>query len=268
MGPNSESTESERAVVRACIEEAFWRRSLPSALATMTVVSWHLKRRPVPFSKVMSGTIIVGASSLAYFLGKLSYILGEDCMKKFIEQAPESEITIGVLKNREERQRLTTRAPSNLPPFKDILKHVDMETMSLDEQSVVMECNRVAFWKFSLPCMSGSTGLAWLLFKQGLLQGRPSASFPRLPKLFLAALFGYTGGQVLYAYSQDCSRRLLIKAPGGEAAKRIQSETGKSMEEDLTENLGIDYQPEQHAKDFIIPEDTAAIRQNIIQKQV
>ena len=111
-------------------------------------------------------------------------------------QAPESEITVGVLKNREERQRLTTRAPSNLPPFKDILKHVDMETMSLDEQSVVMECNRVAFWKFSLPCMSGSTGLAWLLFKQGLLQGRPSASFPRLPKLFLAALVGYTGGQV------------------------------------------------------------------------
>ena len=73
---------------------------------------------------------------------------------------------------------------------------------------------------------------------------------------------------MLYAYSQDCSRRLLIKAPGGEAAKRILSETGKSMEEDLTENLGIDYQPEQHAKDFIIPEDTAAIRQNIIQKQV
>ena len=34
----------------------------------------------------MSGTVIVGASSLAYFLGKLSYILGEDCMEKFIEQ--------------------------------------------------------------------------------------------------------------------------------------------------------------------------------------
>ena len=40
------------------------------------------------------------------------------------------------------------------------------------------------------------------------------------------------------------------------------------MEEDLTENLVIDYETEQHAKDFIIPEDTAAIRQNIIQKQV
>ena len=34
----------------------------------------------------MAGTVVVGASSLAYFLGKLSYILGDDCMEKFIKQ--------------------------------------------------------------------------------------------------------------------------------------------------------------------------------------
>ena len=103
MGLDSESSEPERAVVRACIEEAFWRRSLPSAIGTMAAVSWHLKRclmsdsraltpqrksfrRPVPPSKAMAGTVVVGASSLAYFLGKLSYILGDNCMEKFIKE--------------------------------------------------------------------------------------------------------------------------------------------------------------------------------------
>ena len=103
MGLDSESSEPERAVVRACIEEAFWRRSLPSAIGTMAAVSWHLKRcflktepshrnqcksfrRPVAPSKIMAGTVVVGASSLAYFLGKLSYILGDNCMEKFIKE--------------------------------------------------------------------------------------------------------------------------------------------------------------------------------------
>ena len=111
-------------------------------------------------------------------------------------QAPESEITVGVLKNREEKQRLASEKGHNLPLFKDLLEHVDMDTMSLNEQSVIVECNRVAFWKFSLPCMIASSGLTLLMFEKGFLQVRSSASYPRLPKLFLAALVGYTGGQV------------------------------------------------------------------------
>ena len=115
-----------------------------------------------------------------------------------ILQAPESEITVGVLRNREERQRLAIKKGHNLPSFSRILEHVDMDTMGLDEQSVIVECNRVAFWKFSLPCMIASSGLTLLMFEKGLLQSRPSASYPRLPKIFLAALVGYTGGQVTY----------------------------------------------------------------------
>lgn len=103
-----------------------------------------------------------------------------------------------MLRNREERQRLASEKGKNLPAFKDLLAHVDMDTMSLDEQSVVVECNRVAFWKFSLPCMIGSSGLTLLMFEKGFLQSRPSASYPRLPKLVLAALVGYTGGQVTH----------------------------------------------------------------------
>jgi len=266
MGLDSESSESERAVVRACIEEAFWRRSLPSAIVTMAAVSWHLKRRPVPPSKIMAGAVVVGASSLAYILGKLSYILGDNCMEKFIKEAPESEITLGVMKNREEKQRLASEKGKNLPAFKDLLEHVDMDTMSLDEQSVVVECNRVAFWKFSLPCMIGSSGLTLLMFEKGFLQTRPSASYPRLPKLFLAALVGYTGGQVLYAYSQDCSRRLLIKAPKGDAAKRIRLQTGEEV--DLTEKAEAGHELGEEPQDFILPNETVIERLDLIRKQL
>ena len=101
-----------------------------------------------------------------------------------------------MLKNREEKHRFASEKGHNLPLFKDLFEHVDMDTMSLDEQSVIVECNRVAFWKFSLPCMITFSGLTLLMFEKGFLQIRPSASYPRLPKLFLAALVGYTGGQV------------------------------------------------------------------------
>ena len=106
-----------------------------------------------------------------------------------------------MLKNREEKHRLSIEKSHNLPLFKDLLEHVDMDTMSLEEQSVIVECNRVAFWKFSLPCMIGSSGLTLFMFEKGFLQSRLSSSFPRLPKLILAALVGYTGGQVTQLFS-------------------------------------------------------------------
>jgi len=187
-------------------------------------------------------------------------------MEKFIKQAPESEITVGVLRNREERQRLAIKKGHNLPSFSRILEHVDMDTMGLDEQSVIVECNRVAFWKFSLPCMIASSGLTLLMFEKGLLQSRPSASYPRLPKIFLAALVGYTGGQVLYAYSQDCSRRLLVKAPGGIAAKMIRLQTGAETEKDFTEADHAIGQEE--SQDFILPSDTVIERLDLIRKQL
>ena len=40
----SDSSEAERQVVRECIAEAFWWRSMPSALATGAAVSIHLHR--------------------------------------------------------------------------------------------------------------------------------------------------------------------------------------------------------------------------------
>ena len=40
----SDSSEAERRVVRECIAEAFWWRSVPAALAAGAAVSFHLHR--------------------------------------------------------------------------------------------------------------------------------------------------------------------------------------------------------------------------------
>ena len=74
--------------------------------------------------------------------------------------------------------------------------------------------------------------------------------------------------QVLYAYSQDCSRRLLIKAPEGDAAKRIRIQTGGGTELDLTENAEADHELKNESQDFILPNDTVIERMNLISKQL
>ena len=37
--------DAERSVMRSCIEEAFWRRSLPAALLTLPPVALYLYRQ-------------------------------------------------------------------------------------------------------------------------------------------------------------------------------------------------------------------------------
>ena len=71
---------------------------------------------------------------------------------------------------------------------------------------------------------------------------------------------------MLYAYSQDCSRRLLIKAPQGDAAKRIQLQTGGEI--DLTENAGADHEIGDESEDFILPNETVIERLDLIRKQL
>ena len=65
--------------------------------------------------------------------------------------------------------------------------------------------------------------------------------------------------QVFYAYSQDCSNRLLVKASEGDAAKRIRLHIG-GKERDLHE--------EDKGQDFILPDDTVIERTELIRKQL
>ena len=73
---------------------------------------------------------------------------------------------------------------------------------------------------------------------------------------------------MLYAYSQDCSRRLLIKAPEGDAAKRIRIQTGGGAKIDLTENAEASHEIVKESQDFILPNDTVIERMDLIRKQL
>ena len=73
---------------------------------------------------------------------------------------------------------------------------------------------------------------------------------------------------MLYAYSQDCSRRLLIKAPKGDAARMIQLRNQTGEEIDLTENAEADQEIGEEAQDFILPNETVIERLDLIRKQL
>ena len=86
-------------------------------------------------------------------------------------------------------------------------------------------------------------------------------------RLNQATLCTISLSQVLYAYSQDCSRRLLIKAPGGDAAKRIKLQAAGG-EIDLTENAEADHDIGDESQDFILPNETVIERLDLIRKQL
>ena len=44
-------------------------------------------------ASLRGGALVAGASSLAYFLGKLSYIMGDQCMDKFVKQVTLSSLS-------------------------------------------------------------------------------------------------------------------------------------------------------------------------------
>ena len=73
---------------------------------------------------------------------------------------------------------------------------------------------------------------------------------------------------MLYAYSQDCSRRLLIKAPKGDAARMIQLRNQTGEEIDLPENAEADLEIGEEAQDFILPNETVIERLDLIRKQL
>merc|ERR1719431_1359754 len=49
--------------------------------------------------------IILGSSSLAYVIGKFSYILGDKCASKFLEKVPDSDISIRYLEKIQSEQK-------------------------------------------------------------------------------------------------------------------------------------------------------------------
>lgn len=186
--------------------------------------------------------IIAGASSLAYFVAKISYIFGKNCGDKFLEHAPSSEISKQIRKNREEdKMRWRTEHDEQLRKFSEILDEVEWDSISDVEKQIMADCNSVAFWKFSMPLMISISGAVYFAIKRGMLgSSKWNNTMPKAPKMIIGASVGYVAGQYLYLYSKDCSNRFLQFAPNDKIARVLrQDETliKESMFQDRNDSV-------------------------------
>jgi len=229
----SETTDEERHVIRECIKEAFWYRSLPLGVVTCIGAQLAVKSGRIRSTRYGAWPIVVGAGSFAYVIGKLSYIFGENCSRKFMEHAPNSEITAQIRLRKGQKSLFEDEVISSKSwpkeernlGFADILEDFDFDTISDVEKNIMNDCNSTAFWQFSLPLAVGMSGAIYAAIKAGLLHGsKRMTTFPHVPKMLLGWSLGYITGQWLYVYSRDCTNRFLNFAPEGEIARRLRGE--------------------------------------------
>ena len=147
-----------------------------------------------------------GASCLAYVASKISYIFGKNCTNKFLQKAPDSEISEQIRKNRaEDKRRWWTDHDDQLQKFSEIIDKIDCCCQLSDvEAQILDDCNSTAFWKFSLPLQVASASAVYLAIGRGLLGSSSwSSAFPRAPKMIVGAAAGYVAGQYLYLYRKE-----------------------------------------------------------------
>jgi len=265
----SETTDEERLVIRECIKEAFWYRSLPLGVVTCIGVQLGVKSGKIPSTKYGAWPIVVGAGSCAYVLGKLSYIFGDNCSRKFLERAPNSEITAHLRLNNDQKPLLgdVVKKSNSWPSleernlgFADILEGFDFSRISDVEKSIMNDCNSTAFWKYSLPMAVIISGAIYSAIKAGLLNSsKRVTTFPRLPKMLIGGSLGYIAGQWLYVYSRDCTNRFINFAPEGEIARRLRG--------DLVEHVCRDCMEEEE-DEYVIPVEGGEVVEKIIKEQL
>lgn len=223
MGQDSVHSDTERRVMRSCIMEAFWARSAPLAVVTMLGVGFAARRRGV----LHGGALALGSGSGAYLLGKLSYILGENCIDKFIKDAPGSPVAVHALQKREKSRRFEELWRSG--EVSRTIREVDVDSLekhSEEQRWILVEaCNR-SIAEAALPCSLASSSLVLLLLRLGLVKGSQRLpSLPWLPKVFLAAGAGFFGGIVIYA-------RSIPRSPEREVEEELLWDDQETLEED------------------------------------
>lgn len=277
MGQTSDTTEEERMVMRECVYEAFWYRSLPLATVTGVCVKLGVTSGKIRHTRYGAWPIVLGAGSMAYIVGKLSYIFGENCARKFVEQAPSSEIAQEFKRRRPEmvaaveKEGREMKIPSveqrNLG-FSDVLEDLDFETVSDKEKLIMRDCNSIAFWRYSLP-LSVVTSVTVLAFiKAGMLKpSKLNTTFPRLPKILIGSVLGYIAGQWVYVYSKDCPARFIEFAPEGEIAKRLQ---GQYICKDCAEKVNLNETTGDEVEgpdDYVMPSNENVEVEKLIKDQ-
>ena len=213
----SDVSEEDRAVMRDCITEAVIYRSVPAAVFTGLHVKYFIRKTNFWLN---GWPVVVGASCLAWFAGKLSYIHGRHCQDKFIEKAPNSRITAQILAAREEEKIHSEehRRKNKLDLTQEDL--VVFGSLTDKEKTILNDCNSTAFWFYSIPLMICFPSLVFIGLKKGLLApSKIFRKFPFAPKLSLGIATGYVTGQWLYMKSGDCSEKFERLAPDSQMAK-------------------------------------------------
>ena len=103
---------------------------------------------------------------------------------------------------RDVAKRKVEEAGGQLMQFRELLKKVEVEGMAREEQEVMVDCNRVAFWRYSVPLVVASWGATLLLARVGVTRGTH-----RLARYLGAGLTAYLAGQLVYLRSSDCTAR-------------------------------------------------------------
>ena len=212
----SDVSDEDRAVMRECISEAMMYRSVPAAMFTGLHVRYFIRKHNFWLN---GWPVVLGASCLAWFAGKLSYIHGKHCQDKFLEKAPNSKITAQILAVREE-ERIHSEEHGKKKMLDLKQEDVVLGSLTDKEKTILNDCNSTAFWFYSVPLMICFSSLIFIAQKKGLLApSKIFKKFPFAPKMSVAIASGYVTGQWLYMKSGDCSERFEKFAPNSQMAK-------------------------------------------------
>ena len=197
------------------------------------------------------------SSFVAYWAGKISYILSDGCKEKFLKDAPESETAYYIRKDRGLQQPWTAirdfgkedteddddyifKINITIPSFQSILQSsLDGKEdiiLSEKEKEILDECSDRSYIYYSMPLSILCGGLMLGAQKKGLISTVRATNskwikklpvFPFRNRTVHGILFGFALGQILYLLSSDYEDSILEHAPEGELAALIRKQNEK-----------------------------------------
>ena len=199
------------------------------------------------------------SSFVAYWAGKISYVLSDECKEKFLKDAPESETAYYIRKDRGLQQpwtairdfgqedteeddddnyifKIDIRIPSFQSTLQSSLDGKQNIVLSDKEKEILDECSDRSYIYYSMPLSIICGGLMLGAQKKGLISTVRATNskwikklpvFPFRNRTFHGILFGFALGQILYLLSSDYEDSILEHAPDGELAALIRKQNEK-----------------------------------------
>ena len=210
------------------------------------------------------------SSFVAYWIGKISYILSDSCQDKFLKGASNSEIAYHIRKQRglaqpwtairdfgsketsdkssvstntysgdseqdSEAHGIQVQIPAGDTAF-DVIKSKNL-VVSKREEEILKDCNNCAFYFFSLPLcilcggfMFGAKKKGWITDWSDKKWISKLPKFPFRNRTLHGITVGYLLGQIIYLNTSDCTERFLSEAPDGEVAKYLRQQMDELFE--------------------------------------